>query len=183
MLVFSFVHMCFCTKSSAAFGAVWHLVQKPPDSTGSVRERRTMFEQATPDHEPGSEQQGVASPPVRRKSVLSYAGKIHADLATQACIEEELKAEAELAARRRAIDKRDAEFAQQLQTQLQHKELGDLPVRWETFIESDQVRDDDLQVAKRLQEEDDELQVVKRLQEEEDLKAAYDLQTRELGNY
>ena len=44
-------------------------------------------------------------------------------------------------------------------------------------------KDDDLQVAKRLQEEDDELQVVKRLQEEEDLKAAYDLQTRELGNY
>ena len=115
---------------------------------------------------------------------MSYAAKVNADLASQACIEKEFKAEAELAASRRTMEKRDAEFARQLQAQLrQQKELEGLPANWETFIESDQVRDDDLQVAKRLQEEDDELQVVKRLQEEEDLKAAYDLQTRELGNY
>jgi hypothetical protein len=138
-------------------------MQQPPDSTGSVRERRTTFEQKYPDHEPGSEQQGV-----ERKKVLSYAGKIHADLATQACIEKELKAEAELAARRRTMDKRDAEFARQLQAQLQKKEVEDLPAHWETFVESDQVQPvDDFQFAKRLQEE-------------EDLKAAYDLQMRDL---
>ena len=145
-------------------------MQRPPASAGSVRESRSLFEKGCPDHEPGSKQQGAESPPVPRKRVLSYAAKVNADLASQACIEKEFKAEAELAASRRTMEKRDAEFARQLQAQLrQQKELEGLPANWETFIESDQVQPDD------------DLLVAKRLQEEEDLKAAFDLQTREQG--